>query len=154
MSYMLKALLYSTNQFIMNMTHYFCLIMAGREIDSDTRIFKVSVGTSRQSDRDYLFLVAQSVEHNWYFEKWSAPVADFVQLVLESLAPTQTDDPLGGALVEGITARELVRNLKNGTKIPTDPQLFRNANNIRYWLSLNYRTLTNRQGEARSLPSE
>lgn len=135
------------------MTHYFCLIMAGREIDSDTRIFKVAVGTSRQSDRDYLFLVAQSVEHNWYFEKWSSQVADFVQLVLESLAPEQTDDPIGGTLIEGITARELVRNLKMGTKIPTDPQLFRNANHIRYWLSLNYRTLTNRQGECRHLPS-
>lgn len=136
------------------MTHYFCLIMAGREIDSDSRIFKVAVGTSRQSDRDYLFLLAQSVEHNWYFEKWSSQVADFVQMVLESLAPEKSDDPIGGTLIEGITARELVRNLKMGTKIPTDPQLFRNANHIRYWLSLNYRTLTNRQGEARSLPSE
>lgn len=153
-SKMLEALLYSTNQFIMNMTHYFCLIMAGREIDSDTRIFKVSVGTSRQSDRDYLFLVAQSVQNNWYFEKWSSQVADFVQMVLESLAPEKSDDPLGGTIVEGITARELVRNLKMGSRIPTDPQLFRNANHIRHWLSLNYRTLTNRQGEAQSLPSE
>lgn len=135
------------------MKHYFCLIMAGREIDSDTRIFKVAVGNSRQSDRDYLFLVAQSVQNNWYFEKWSSQVADFVQMVLESLVPEQSDDPLGGAIVEGITARELVRNLKMGTKIPTDPQLFRNANNIRYWLSLNYRTMTNRQGECRHLPS-
>ena len=135
------------------MTHYFCLIMAGREIDSDTRIFKVAVGSSRQSDRDYLFLVAQSVENNWYFEKWSSQVADFVQLVLESLAPEQTDDPLGGTLIEGITARDLVRNLKEGTKIPTDPQIFRNANNVRHWLSLNYRTMTNRQGESRHLPS-
>lgn len=135
------------------MTHYFCLIMAGREIDSDSRIFKVAVGTSRQCDRDYLFLLAKSVENNWYFEKWSSQVADFVQLVLESLAPEQTDDPIGGTLIEGITARELVRNLKMGTKIPTDPQLFRNANHIRYWLSLNYRTLTNRQGENPSLPS-
>ena len=136
------------------MTHYFCLIMAGREIDSDSHIFKVAVGTSRQCDRDYLFLLAKSVENNWYFEKWSSQVADFVQLVLESLAPEQTDDPIGGTLIEGITARELVRNLKNGTKIPTDPILFQNANHIRHWLSLNYRTLTNRQGEARSLPSE
>lgn len=135
------------------MTHYFCLIMAGREITSDTRIFKVAVGASRQSDRDYLFLVAQSVEHNWYFEKWSSPVADFVQMVLESLAPELSDDPLGGTIVEGISARELVRNLKMGTKIPTDPQLFRNANNIRHWLSLNYRTMTNRQSESRHLPS-
>lgn len=127
--------------------------MAGREIDSDTRIFKVTVGSSRQSDRDYLFLLAQSVEHNWYFEKWSSQVADFVQMVLESLAPEQTDDPLGGTLIEGITARELVRNLKMGTKIPTDPQLFRNANHVRQWLSLNYRTMTNRQGESRHLPS-
>lgn len=135
------------------MTHYFCLIMAGREIDSDTRIFKVAVGSSRQSDRDYLFLLAQSVEHNWYFEKWSSQVADFVQMVLESLAPEKSDDPIGGTLIEGITARELVRNLKMGTKIPTDPQLFRNANNVRHWLSLNYRTMTNRQGESRHLPS-
>lgn len=135
------------------MKHYFCLIMAGREIDSDTRIFKVAVGNSRQSDRDYLFLVAQSVQNNWYFEKWSSQVADFVQMVLESLAPEQSDDPLGGTIVEGITARELVRNLKMGTKIPTDPQLFRNANHIRHWLSLNYRTMTNRQGECRHLPS-
>lgn len=134
------------------MTHYYCLIIAGRVLDSDTRIFRVGVGTSRQSDRDYLFVLAESVQNGWYFEKWSSQVAEFVHNVLESLAPLCSDDPLGGVVVQGIMIRDLVRNLKNGTAIPLDDNALRNANYVRHFLSLNYRTLSNRQGEADSLP--
>lgn len=128
--------------------------MAGREIDADTLIYRVGVGTSRQADRDYLFLLAQAVEHNWYFEKWSTQVAEFLHNVLVSLAPASSDDPLGGTLVHGVLLRDLVRAIKNGESVPVDDNAIRNANHMRQWLSLNYRTMLNRQGEDRPLPSE
>lgn len=136
------------------MTHYYCLIMAGREIDETTTIYKVGVGASRQSDRDYLYLLASAVDNNWYFEKWSNDVAQFVRNVLDSITPPNSDDPLDGVLVKGVHIRELVRALKNGTAIPSCDNAIQNAHHLRQWLSLNYRTLSNRQGEASPLPNE
>ena len=38
------------------MKHYYYYIMAGREIDETAQFFKVAVGSSKQAQRDFLYL--------------------------------------------------------------------------------------------------
>lgn len=136
------------------MTHYYCLIIAGPVIDESSIIYKVGVGTSRQSNRDYLFLLAHAVDHGWYFERWSEEVREFVRKITKSLSPSNSDDPSEAISIHGASVREIVRSIKNGTAFPTSANEITNRNQLRYWLSLNYRIGANRQGEATSLPAE
>lgn len=136
------------------MTHYYCLIIAGDVLDESSLIYKVGVGTSKQCDRDYLFLLAHCVEHGWYFERWSAEVKEFVRKIAESLSATCSDDPNDAISIHGASVREIVRSIKNGTAFPYSSSELTNRNQLRQWLSLNYRIGANRQGEATSLPAE
>lgn len=136
------------------MTHYYCLIIAGDVLDESSLIYKVGVGTSRQCNRDYLFLLAHSVEHGWYFERWSEEVREFVRKITESLSATCSDDPSDAISIHGASVREIVRSIKNGTAFPYSSHELTNRNQLRHWLSLNYRIGANRQGEATSLPAE
>lgn len=136
------------------MTHYYCLIIAGAVLDKSSLIYKVGVGTSLQCNRDYLFLLAQDVDHGWYFERWSAEVREFVRKIAESLSATNSNDPNDAISIHGATIREIVRSIKNGTAFPYSSNELTNRNQLRHWLSLNYRIGANRQGEATSLPAE
>ena len=136
------------------MTHYYCLIIAGDVIDESSLIYKVGVGTSKQCNRDYLFLLAHAVDHGWYFEKWSAEVREFVRKIAESLSATNSNDPSQAISIHGASVREIVRSIKNGTAFPSSSNELTNRNQLRQWLSLNYRIGAIRQGEATSLPAE
>lgn len=136
------------------MTHYYCLIIAGDVLDESSLIYKVGVGTSRQCNRDYLFLLAQAVDHGWYFERWSAEVMEFVRKITKSLSATNSNDPSDAISIHGASVREIVRSIKNGTAFPSSTNELTNRNQLRHWLSLNYRIGANRQGEATSLPAE
>ena len=47
------------------MTHYYYYVIADPVCDSTSEILKVSLGTSARARRDYLFLTAYSVEHDY-----------------------------------------------------------------------------------------
>lgn len=50
------------------MTRNYIYIEAGREIDMSSRFFRVSIGTNKQANRDYLFLLAWATDHNYFRE--------------------------------------------------------------------------------------
>lgn len=118
------------------MTHYYYYIIAGAQCDENTRLFKVGVGSSKQGQRDYLFLTAFAVEHGHYFELVSAKTDNFVHRVTLSL---------GGVLpsIMVLSSREMVRYLK-GAGLPTlsNDALLSNDAQLKV-LNTNYRIISN-----------
>lgn len=121
------------------MNHYYLYIDAGRVIDSAAKFYKVAVPSSQQGQRDYLFLIAHSVEQNHYFELWSQQVADFLWNIGMSLANGSVANPLDFVPPRPITARELVRNIRGHVVDPVPNFVSHNQNHMRHFLSLNYR---------------
>lgn len=118
------------------MIHYHYYIEAGAQLDENTRIYKVGVGSSKQGRRDYLFLTAFAVEHGHYFEMVSDKTDDFVRRVTLSL---------GGVLpsIKVLPAREMVRYLK-GAGLPTlSNNALLSADSQRKVLNINYRIISN-----------
>lgn len=118
------------------MTHYYYYIIAGAQCDENTRLFKVGVGSSKQGQRDYLFLTAFAVEHGHYFELVSDKTDLFVHRVTLSL---------GGVLpsIMVLSSREMVRYLK-GAGLPTlsNDKLLSNDAQLKV-LNTNYRIISN-----------
>lgn len=121
------------------MNHYYLYIDAGRVIDSTARFFKVAVPSSQQGQRDYLFLVAHSVERNHFFELWSQQVAEFLWNIGQSLADGCVENPLDFVHIQPISARELVRNMRAHVVDPMPDFVQRNQNHMRHFLNVNYR---------------
>lgn len=97
---------------IYTMNHYYLYIDAGRVIDSTAKFYKVAVPSSQQGQRDYLFLLAHSVERNHFFELWSDQLAAFLWNIAQILAGECVENPLGFVPIRPITARELVINMR------------------------------------------
>ena len=68
------------------MTRYYYYVVAGRQCDQTTQIFKVAVGTNKQSQRDYAFLLANAQQHGHYFEVVSRESDEFIRRLRLSLA--------------------------------------------------------------------
>ena len=115
------------------MTHYHLYIIAGATIDSGTVFYRVGIGTGRQADRDFLYLLATATSCGYYFEKWSDDVDDFLQKIRRSFER----DGLTFQLRE-IKARHLVRALKAGIQLPLSTDLLKNENHMRHFLDANY----------------
>lgn len=118
------------------MKHYFYYIIAGAQCDENTRLFKVGVGTSKQGNRDYLFLAAFAVDHGHYFELVNDKTDDFVHRLTLSL---------GGVLpsIMVLSSREMVRYLK-GAGLPnlSNDKLLSNDAQLKV-LDINYRIISN-----------
>lgn len=118
------------------MNSYYLYIQAGAIIDESASFYKVAVGTSRQANRDYLFLLAHAEQHAHYFELWSADVAEFVNKIAQSLCR----DSLPLQLVK---ARDLVRCLKAAESMPLSAAFLHNQHQLRNILDTNYRIFSN-----------
>lgn len=90
------------------MTRIYHYVLAGTVVNGTSQIYKVRIGTGAQARRDYLFLMAYSVDHGHYFEIQSLKSSEFLQRLQNSL-----DDIV--IPIQHVSARELVRALKNGT---------------------------------------
>lgn len=121
------------------MNHYYLYIDAGRVIDSTAKFYKVAVPSSQQGQRDYLFLVAHSVERNHFFELWSNQVDEFLWNIGQSLADGSVENPLDFVPIRPISARELVRNMRDHVVDPVPDFVLRNQNHMRHFLNVNYR---------------
>lgn len=121
------------------MNHYYLYIDAGRVIDSTAKFYKVAVPSSQQGQRDYLFLIAHSVERNHFFEIWSDRVAEFLWNIGQSLADGSVDNPLDFVPIRSITARDLVRNIRGQVVDPVSDFVLHNQNQMRHFLNVNYR---------------
>ena len=118
------------------MTHYYYYVIAGPICDGTSEILKVSLGTSAQARRDYLFLTAYSVQHGHYFEIVNAKTDEFAQNLLTSLQLSSMD-------IHHLTGRELVRYLKYGYRPNLASAQVKAADLQRRHLDDNYRILMN-----------
>lgn len=118
------------------MNHYYYYVIAGRECGSDTKILKISIGSSLQGRRDFLFLTAYSVEHGHYFELVSDRSDEFISRLRQSLLAD-------GVSMEYCSGRSLVRLLKTGDR-PTlsNAQLLSADAQLRA-LNIDYRIMSN-----------
>lgn len=124
------------------MVHYYYYVSAGAQCDESTRIYKVAVGTSKQCQRDYAFLVAHALQHGHYFEVVSSVSDDFVKRLRHSLAQFNVQ-------LEWLSCRDLCRELRQMTATPYAAGALAGAHRQRKSLNLNYRISSNLSREKR-----
>lgn len=114
------------------MTHIYVYIQAnGRELSSASMVYFVEVGSSKNSDRDLLALIAHAAEHDDYFSVRDKETADFVYRVIETYA-------LGAAQIRRCSARQLVRAFKSVTAVPLSTDALHHFHQTRQFLDANY----------------
>lgn len=136
-----------------SMTRNYIYIEAGREIDETSRFFRVSIGTSKQSNRDYLFLLAYSMSHNYFLELNSSSVADYLLNIAESLGGSRYVCPLDVLRIRNIKIRDLVRAIKAKSSISDDYLVRKNSENQRAALDSAYFAMK-KMARNLTLPSE
>lgn len=113
------------------MKHKYLYIEASAELDESAKAYFVMIGTGKQDQRDYLYLIQYSVQHGHYFEKYSSEVAEFLHKITESIPQfppvVQTD------------ARSFVRSLKAGARPTLTQDQLLNRDHVLTYLNLNYR---------------
>ena len=107
------------------------LIESGAMVDEDSRCYCVMIGQTKSDTRDYLYLVAWSVQHGCYFKLWDKDVSEFYDKLRHSVPNMK---PL-----MNISAREMVRNLKAGTRPELPQTLLTNQHHLLKYLNVNYR---------------
>lgn len=132
------------------MTHFFLIIMAGRQIDESSKFFKVSIGTSKQADRDYLYLTSFCVSHGYFFNVWTSKVADFLEKVAKSIYGEHDENALLKLPTTKISARNLVRMLKANEQLSPTKVLNQNQSHLLDLIDTNYHFF---RTNATSLPS-
>lgn len=118
------------------MTRYYNYVVAGRQCDQTTQIFKVAVGTNKQSQRDYAFLLANAQQHGHYFEVVCRESDEFIRRLRLSLAEFDVQ-------LEWLSYRDLSALLRSVTTSPLQPSALHGAHLQRKTLSLNYRISSN-----------
>ena len=118
------------------MVHYYYYVSAGAQCDESTRIYKVAVGTSKQCQRDYVFLQAYALQNGHYFEVVSSRSDEFVKRLRHSLAQFNVQ-------LEWLSCRDLCRELRQMTATPCAAGALTGAHRQRKSLDLNYRISSN-----------
>lgn len=77
--------MYHTRSFYIVMTHYYYYVSAGPVCDEMTKIYKVAVGTNKQSQRDFAFISAYALSHGHYFSIVSNESSEFISRLRRSL---------------------------------------------------------------------
>ena len=125
------------------MKHYWILICAGHQIDETTRFYRVAIGTSKQADRDFLFLTAFAESHNYFFEKDCVEVSDFYMKCVKSAVSCQNRPDFATNIAQQVDARNLVRAIKKSESLPISKPQLENFSHQMHFLSLNYRIFSN-----------
>lgn len=100
------------------MTHYYYLIEASKTIDTNTKFFRIGVGTSAQANKDYLFTLAYCLSHGFFFELVSEATDTFVYNVAKSL-----NCQLADLNITMVPIRDYVRSVKHlGTSPAIHPK--------------------------------
>lgn len=117
------------------MKHYYYYIEAGSLVDDASRFYKVAVGSGKQATRDYLFLLAHAVDHQYYFEKVSAESDSFMIQLAHSLDREYIFD-LG---IIHTDARALVRSIKANVQLSQSQRVLDATSRLRCLSSIDYR---------------
>lgn len=118
------------------MVHYYYYVSAGHQCDAQTKIYKVAVGTSKQCQRDYAFLMAHALEHGHYFEIVSRESDDFITRLRNSLVEFSVQ-------MNWLSCRDLVQELRDAISHPLDRAALLTGHRQRKALNLNYRISSN-----------
>lgn len=118
------------------MVHYYYYVYAGAQCDEFTRIYKVAVGTSKQCQRDYAFLMAYALKHGHYFEVVSSRSDEFVKRLRHSLVQFNVQ-------LEWLSCRDLSALLRSAVTSPLSPTALHAAHQQRTTLNLTYRISSN-----------
>lgn len=118
------------------MVHYYYYVSAGAQCDENTRIYKVAVGTSKQCQRDYAFIMTYALEHGHYFEVVSSRSDDFVKRLRHSLVQFNVQ-------LEWLSCRDLTALLRSAVSSPLSPNALHAAHQQRTTLNLTYRISSN-----------
>lgn len=135
------------------MVHFYYFIQAGKVIDKTASFYKVAVGSSRQCQRDFLFLLQFSVNNQCYFELVSEKSRDFLERVAQSLCVSKQQNPLLELPLQSIKVRDLVRHLKSGTHTALSLSTLLNKGRARSFLDVNYRVFKNLAKRNLPMPS-
>lgn len=118
------------------MTHYYFYVQAGTIVDKSTRIYKVAIGSGSQAQRDYLSLVARSVDFGDFFKIADHDTTDFIHRLVQSVD--------GETLpIQLVKARDLVRAFKAGEAIPLSDIALHQAHQFRNIMDTGYRIISN-----------
>lgn len=120
------------------MIHYYLFIEAGNVLDTTARYYKVGIGASHQAQRDYLSLVALASDNNYFFVLWGEKTVDFLRKCMVSVFGSDDPITIANHLVP-VSARDLVRTLKNKQILAPRQTAITNANHVMRYLSVNYR---------------
>lgn len=125
------------------MTHYYYYITAGNSIDMTSLVYLVSVGTSMQGNRDYLYVLAHATNMGYYFEIRSLETTKFVSRVLNQLRDDAAVQMRPTPQLQLIKIRDLVRNIKSELAQPLSASALHNAHELRNFIDGSYRALSN-----------
>ena len=120
------------------MTSIYIYIEAGRVIDASTKFFKVEVGTGRQSNRDYLFMLGFAMSRNYYFELQSRETDEFLYKIARGMGKYPAPLTLEALNIQHLRIRDLVRAIKKSEKAAQNPTLRRFSEHQRDFLDSNY----------------
>lgn len=118
------------------MVHLYYYIYAGSCVNAQSQFYVVGVGSSKQANSDYLYLVAHAADHGHYFEIRSAESSEFFSKCMRSVS-----NDLMSVQVVKVSARDLVRALKAGNLPHSNPVAEKNRHELRMWLDAEYRAL-------------
>lgn len=118
------------------MIHVHYYIEAGAVIDTTTRVYCVRVGSSKQAQRDFLYLTAHAVDCGHYFEMRSTKTLEFVDRVLHSVVP-------GSLTIQPISARNLVRSFRMAESVPLSSVILHQQHQLRNVMDTTYRITSN-----------
>lgn len=118
------------------MVHYWYYVSAGRQCDAQTKIYKVAVGTSVQSQRDFDFMLKYAQANKHFFEKVSVDSDNFIKRLRESLAEFNLQ-------VNWISCRDFVKELRDTIATPLKSSMLSATAQQRTALNVDYRIFSN-----------
>ena len=127
------------------MKHNYLLITAGDVVDTDSRFYKVPVGTSKRDLGAFRRLYRIATDNGYYFKKWDSETTSFLSKVIASVYGT--GDIM--AISQHLTIKpcvDLLRVINDGTKTSETPLATRNAAHCMRYLNLNFRCTLGRKG--------
>ena len=98
--------MHHNRSFYIVMTHFYYYVSAGSICDEMTKIYKVAVGTNKQSQRDFAFLSAYALSHGHYFSIVSNDSSEFISRLRHSLQQYNVQ-------LDYLSCRDLCRILKS-----------------------------------------
>ena len=124
------------------MKHRYLLIEASTLVDETSRFYFLNLGSTRQDNRDFLYVTALSMSKGYYFELYNEDARSFLTKVAQSLHPS-SKTPLHDLSIVSASFRDYVRAHKANVVLNESPNVRESRLKMKSYLDANYR-LANR----------